>query len=178
MDRLARTMFELTVRRTFSAAHAIVMRGARERLHGHDWRVAVTVSGEGLDPDGLLCDFHALESTVGDAVAPFHNRNLNETQPFDRVNPTAENVAEFLAMEIARRLPHGISLRRVEIEEAPGCVAAFLAPIESERLAIEMKPIAAAQLPGVRPSSDDTRGEGDAAETQPRATTSARSRRP
>ena len=119
-------MFELTVRRTFAAAHAIVMRGVRERIHGHNWQVVVTVEGASLDSDGLLCDFHALEATLDEAVGPFHNRSLNEVPPFDRVNPTAENVAEFLALEVGRRLPRGLAVQRVEIEEAPGCVAAFI----------------------------------------------------
>ncbi|MFM7809110.1 MAG: 6-pyruvoyl trahydropterin synthase family protein, partial [Planctomycetota bacterium] len=49
-------MFELRVRRKFSAAHAITMAGQVEALHGHDWRVSVRVRGERLDGDGLLCD--------------------------------------------------------------------------------------------------------------------------
>ena len=51
-------MFELEVRRIFSAAHAIVIRGEREPIHGHDWQVplgARLASLNGLiDPaDGL-----------------------------------------------------------------------------------------------------------------------------
>ena len=95
-------------------------------MHGHDWGVAATVTGDGLDADGLLCDFHALEGAVDDAVAPFRNRTLNDVPPFDRVNPTAENLAEFIAMELARRLPRGVRIRRVEVEEAPGCVASWI----------------------------------------------------
>ncbi|MBX3354715.1 MAG: 6-carboxytetrahydropterin synthase [Phycisphaeraceae bacterium] len=140
-------MFELTVRRTFSAAHAIVMRGVRERLHGHNWGVTLTVGGEVLDPDGLLCDFHALEATLRDVVAAFDNRSLNETAPFDRVNPTAENVAEFIALEVARRLPRGVTVRRVEIEEAPGCVATFTCGVARTGIAVEPKPATAATEP-------------------------------
>jgi len=120
-------MFELTVRRSFAAAHAIVMRGIRESMHGHDWDIRVTVSGPALDPDGLLCDFHALERTLEDAIAPFRNRTLNEIPPFDRVNPTAENLAEFVALEVGARLPHGVVVRTVEVEEAPDCTARWIA---------------------------------------------------
>lgn len=121
-------MFEITVRRSFSAAHAIVMRGVRERIHGHNWMVTVAVAGGALDADGLLCDFHALEGTLDDVLAPFRDRSLNDVQPFDRVNPTAENVAEYVALELAQRLPPGIRVTRVDVEEAPGCVAAYVAP--------------------------------------------------
>lgn len=120
-------MFELSVGRTFSAAHAIVIRGVRESMHGHDWRATVTVRGEALDDDGLVCDFHALERTLEEAVAPFRNRTLNQVPPFDRVNPTAENIAEFVALEVAQRLPPGVTVRSVEIEEAPGCIARWIA---------------------------------------------------
>lgn len=126
-------MFELTVRRTFSAAHAIVMRGVPESTHGHDWRIAVTVAGDRLDSDGLLCDFHALEGTMDELLAPFRNRNLNHVPPFDRVNPTAENLAEFIALEVGARLPRGVRVRRVEVGEAPGCEAAWIEGVATAR---------------------------------------------
>jgi len=118
-------MYELTIERTFAAAHAIIIKGEREPLHGHNWRVRLTVAGKSLDSDGLLCDFHALEQVLDRAIGGFHNRNLNETAPFDRVNPTAENVAGHLAQEIARYLPATVGIVRVSVTEAPGCEATF-----------------------------------------------------
>jgi len=118
-------MYELAVDRTFSAAHALTIRGARERTHGHDWRVTVIVAGDRLDADGLLCDFHALEAVVDRVIAPFRNANLNETPPFDRVNPSAERVAEHIASTLEGMLPAGVRLKSVGVTEAPGCAATF-----------------------------------------------------
>ena len=118
-------MFELTVHHEFCAAHAIVMAGVREPVHGHNWRVAVTVQGPGLDSDGLLCDFHRLEADVRAAAAPFHNADLNAVPPFDRVNPTAERVAQHLAECVSRGLPATVRVAGVSVTEAPGCVAVF-----------------------------------------------------
>ena len=122
-------MYELEVKGQFSAAHAIVIRGEREALHGHDWRVTVTVSGETLDADGLVCDFHAIESALNTITGRLHNRNLNETEPFDRVNPTAEHVALHIAEELSRTLagvlPEGARIAAVRVTEAPGCAATF-----------------------------------------------------
>jgi 6-pyruvoyltetrahydropterin/6-carboxytetrahydropterin synthase len=118
-------MFELRVRRTFSAAHAIVMAGEREPMHGHDWAVTVAVCGRDLDGDGLLCDFHRLERSVDEVVRPFHNRTLNETAPFDRVNPTAERVAQHIARQVAATLQPGVRLREVRVTEAPHCEACY-----------------------------------------------------
>jgi 6-pyruvoyltetrahydropterin/6-carboxytetrahydropterin synthase len=120
-------MYELTVERVFSAAHAIVMKGEQEPLHGHDWRVRLTVAGERLDADGLLCDFHLLEREVDRVVSAFRNRNLNETPPFDRVNPTAEHVARHIASSVGQNVPPGVIVRRVSVTEAPGREATWMA---------------------------------------------------
>ena len=117
--------FELRIERTFSAAHAIVTQGEREPLHGHDWRVLVAVRGPQLDQEELLCDFHAIEQQVDGVIAPFHNANLNETEPFNQRNPTAEAIAEHLHQTLMDRMPRGASLHRVEIGEAPGCTAVY-----------------------------------------------------
>ena len=122
-------MFELAVESGFSAAHALVIRGEPETLHGHDWRVTVTVAGPTLDGDGLLCDFHAIESALASVTGQFHNQNLNEIEPFDRLNPSAEHVARHIADELLRRLagvlPSGVRIASVRVTEAPGCAAIY-----------------------------------------------------
>ena len=121
-------MFELRIRRTFAAAHAIVMAGVREPMHGHNWEVTVAVAGDTLDADGLLCDFHLLEQALDETIQPFMNRSLNETAPFDRVNPTAELVAQHIAQAVAARLPIEVRVKEVRVVEAPQCEACFVAP--------------------------------------------------
>lgn len=146
-------MYALTVETTFAAAHAIVIAGERERIHGHNWRVLATVEGESLDGEGLLVDFHALEGALGAIVGRFHNGSLNEVPPFTTVNPTAELVARHIADELAAWLvrttgeagldsaggeaDRGLSghaaaggktrvrVRSVSVTEAPGCCAEY-----------------------------------------------------
>jgi 6-pyruvoyltetrahydropterin/6-carboxytetrahydropterin synthase len=118
-------MYELSVHRVFCAAHAIDIRGEREPTHGHNWSVAAVVEGETLDADGLLCDFHDLERHIDEILAPLNNVNLNDTPPFDTVNPTAEHVARYLADELATRLPAPVRVRAVSVTEAPGCAATY-----------------------------------------------------
>jgi 6-pyruvoyltetrahydropterin/6-carboxytetrahydropterin synthase len=119
-------MYELEIRRRFSAAHAISMRGVREPVHGHDWEVTVTVGGDRLDGDGLLCDFHDLEGRIDSIVKPMDSRHLNETPPFDRINPTAEHVAKFIADTLESQVPKGVRVVSVRVTEAPGCAARFV----------------------------------------------------
>jgi 6-pyruvoyltetrahydropterin/6-carboxytetrahydropterin synthase len=118
-------MFELTVEREFCAAHAISVSGAKEPVHGHNWRVQVVVSGEMLDSDGLLCDFHLIQQKLDEAIQPFHNHDLNCTPPFDRLNPTAENVVRHIAQAIEPKLPRNVRLVCAAITEAPGCQATY-----------------------------------------------------
>lgn len=118
-------MFELEIEAVFSAAHSLEMNGAREPLHGHDWRVTVWVAGETLNEDGLLCDFHPVKGCLDRIVERFDTRNLNETPPFDRVNPTAERVAEHIHAEVTATMPESLRVRKVRVTESPGCAAVY-----------------------------------------------------
>jgi 6-pyruvoyltetrahydropterin/6-carboxytetrahydropterin synthase len=127
-------MFEIRVERVFCAAHALIIGGVRETLHGHNWRVRVTIAGSTLDADGLLVDFHAVEKLLDGILAPMHNANLHEVPPFDRVNPSAERVAEHIGLRMQAGVDAfvtGVSprprVRTVEVTEAPGCTATWIA---------------------------------------------------
>ncbi len=114
-------MFELTVEREFHATHAITIAGVPETPHDHRWRVSVVVRGDGLDGDGLLCDFHELQRAIDVVIDPFIDGDLNKTTTF---NPTAENVAKYIAETI--EVPNGVELCSVSVTEAPGCTATAL----------------------------------------------------
>lgn len=127
-------MHEISVTSEFAAAHAIRIAGEREPVHGHNWRVTAVIRGPRLDADGLLCDFHLIESGLRDIILPFHNHHLNEVSPFDVTNPTAERVAEHIATRLTGllkgRIPADARVVRVTVTEAPGCEATHL-PVPS-----------------------------------------------
>ena len=112
-----------------------MLRGERERVHGHNWRVTVCAAGPELDEDGLLVDFHALEGLVDRVIRPMRDGDLNETQPFDRVNPTAERLAEHIGESVSSGLigadaaaaGRGVGVAWVRVTEAPGCAAVWRA---------------------------------------------------
>lgn len=124
-------MYEISVQAEFAAAHALVIRGEREPLHGHNWHVTVTVAGPEVDADGLLCDFHAVERALATITAPMHNRTLEDIHPFNKgnFNASAENVARYIADELADRLKTelaaGAAIAAVRVTEAPGCAATY-----------------------------------------------------
>ena len=125
-------VFELTVTSSFSAAHALVIKGVREPVHGHDWNVEVVVEGDTLDEDGLLCDFHHLEAGLERTLAPFRTANLNDDPAFSEENPSAEVVARHVGRRLLPELPQGVRLARVSVTEAPGCKAAWIPRSRSE----------------------------------------------
>lgn len=85
----------------FSAAHFITYNGnICERLHGHNWRVAVEVTG-GLDENGYVFDFIALRDTAQQLVAELDHRMLLPTQ-HPRILVTADE-HEVLAQFEQRR---------------------------------------------------------------------------
>ncbi len=122
-------MHEITVRHEFCAAHSIRIAGIEEPVHGHNWRVRAVVRAEKLDSDGLVCDFHSVHAMLLEIVAPFENRSLNEVEPFNKRNPTAELLAEHIATRLHEELggalgPHA-RVAWVGVTEAPGCEARY-----------------------------------------------------
>ena len=109
-------MFEITTTRFFSAAHALrLYDGSLEPVHGHNWRVKVTVGARKLDSIGVVMDFHELERLLDELIIPLHNRHLNDTPQFASLNPSAENVALHVGREL--KLPEGVTLLSVEVWE-------------------------------------------------------------
>ena len=72
-----------------------------------------------------LCDFHLLERALDAIIGPLEGQDLNRTEPFDRLPPTAEHVADYIARNMSRTLPPTVAMSRVDVTEAPGCVAAW-----------------------------------------------------
>jgi 6-pyruvoyltetrahydropterin/6-carboxytetrahydropterin synthase len=111
-------MFEVAVEHTFAAGHALrEYRGKCENVHGHNYRVQVVVRGEKLDKIGMLADFVALKKALRDTCEPMDHVFLNEMPPFDTVNPTAENMAVYIAEKLQEVLGGIESAAPVEVAE-------------------------------------------------------------
>ncbi len=111
--------FELSVTTEFSAAHFLRgYDGDCARLHGHNWQVKLTVLADDLDEIGIAIDYKRLKSELKAALADWDHYNLNEVPPFDRINPSSENVARELYRRMAGRLQStAVRVHSVEIGE-------------------------------------------------------------
>jgi 6-pyruvoyltetrahydropterin/6-carboxytetrahydropterin synthase len=125
----------VTRKAEFSASHVCRLPGLSEQQnrelfgeeanpngHGHNYIVEVTVAGDADAVTGMVLDLKDLKEIIErEVVEPMDHRFLNfEVPPFDRVVPTAENVAS----EIWRRLaPHinsnSARLSRIRLYETP-----------------------------------------------------------
>ena len=119
-------MFTVSVRTHFQASHQLALPdGSRERAHRHNWVVTADVGSEMLNSLGVVMDFRQLKAMVDDIVADFEDTPLGKLDYFQRNNPSAEHVAKFVYEKLESRLPKGIELRSVKVEEEPGCTAKF-----------------------------------------------------
>ncbi len=96
----------LSAETTFSAAHTLPGVEACERMHGHNWRLRVTVrvAPDALDSNGMGIDFRLLEQWARDAVSDFEHQYLNDLPPFAGSLPTAERLARIVCDRMDSRL--------------------------------------------------------------------------
>ncbi len=98
-------MFEVSVDETFSAGHALRgYKGKCENVHGHNYKVRVTLAGAELDSVGLLYDFVHLKQVIQGVIRSLDHRFLNDFAPFDTTNPSAENIARHIFDEISQQM--------------------------------------------------------------------------
>lgn len=125
---------------TFEMAHALWnYDGDCRNIHGHSYRLFVTVIGEpssdNTDPKfGMVIDFKDLKKIVKGPVADFLDHSLAvyrkaEGDSLDAVRrmyqkvhvfdfqPTCENLVSFIAGIIIPELPRGVALHSVKLYE-------------------------------------------------------------
>jgi 6-pyruvoyltetrahydropterin/6-carboxytetrahydropterin synthase len=121
-------MFEVTIEETFAAGHALRnYKGKCENVHGHNYRCQVTFEGEQLDEIGLLVDFVELKRAVHSVLDRMDHQWLNDFPPFDKLNPSAENMAKFIYDEVSTgmKIPNNARLARVKLWETDTASATY-----------------------------------------------------
>jgi 6-pyruvoyltetrahydropterin/6-carboxytetrahydropterin synthase len=96
-------MFEVSVDEMFSAGHALRgYKGKCENPHGHNYKIRVVLEGPDLDSIGLLFDFVHLKQIMRGIIEGLDHKYLNDQAPFDKINPSAENLAKYFYEETLR----------------------------------------------------------------------------
>jgi 6-pyruvoyltetrahydropterin/6-carboxytetrahydropterin synthase len=98
-------MFEVSVEKDFAAGHALRgYKGKCENVHGHNYKVRVTLAGDQLDSTGLLYDFVEVKRLLAGIIDRLDHRFLNDVPPFTELNPSAENLARYFYRELQNSL--------------------------------------------------------------------------
>ena len=122
-------MYEISVEQEFEAAHYLRgYRGKCEKLHGHHFRVVARLKARKLDRIGIAYDFTRLKEELGQILGRFDHTCLNEVAPFNKINPTSENIASTVYRELKAVIKgSGVALSGVQVWESPrSCVTYFL----------------------------------------------------
>ncbi|MDP3879623.1 MAG: 6-carboxytetrahydropterin synthase QueD [Dehalococcoidales bacterium] len=114
-------MYRVSVEDHFDAAHFLRgYQGKCEALHGHRYKVVVQVTAAGVDDIGLAYDFTVLKQHLSGILSRFDHACLNDVPPFDKINPSSENIAATIYKELEPGLAgDGASLSAVEVWESP-----------------------------------------------------------
>jgi 6-pyruvoyltetrahydropterin/6-carboxytetrahydropterin synthase len=120
-------MYRLTIHTHFAAAHNLInYQGDCENLHGHNWKVEVTVSARELDKAGLGIDFKILKRETNSVLDLLDHKYLNEIEPFVTDSPSSENIARFLYETIGKRLNNGnVTVYKVNVWESEYACASY-----------------------------------------------------
>ena len=111
--------YTLKIVTDFAASHALRnYEGACQRMHGHNWKVEVEVIATKLDDVGMGVDFKVIKRATNDVLDGLDHYHLNDIPPFDKINPTAENIAAFIYQNVAQIInkPH-ISVSAITVWE-------------------------------------------------------------
>jgi len=114
-------VYRISVEQHFDAAHYLRgYKGKCEAMHGHRYKVVVKVAASGLNDIGLAYDFVELKKHLSEVIDRFDHACLNDVPPFDKLNPSAENIAADIYKGLKARLAKApVTLVNVEVWESP-----------------------------------------------------------
>ena len=120
-------MFEITVLSHFSGAHRLRhLHGKCEALHGHIWRIEVSVVAKGLTKEGIVIDFGLLKERVETILKTLDHTYLNELPYFLKREPSSENIARYIFDRLKKELrPYSVTLEKVSAWESETAYATY-----------------------------------------------------
>ena len=120
-------MYEVTIIKSFSAAHLLAQIGGKcEELHGHNFKVEVTVAAPSLNKSGLLIDFRVVKKWLNEIMDQLDHKHLNEQPYFAGINPSAENIAKYIYREIRLKADQAeVKVARVKVWESENAAVSY-----------------------------------------------------
>ena len=124
---MTKAMYALTVKSDFAAAHQLRgYQGACENLHGHNWKVEVTIMANKLNELGIVTDFREIKRVLDGVLESLDHKNLSDLEPFKKANPTSENICAWLFQELDKRLSsRDLKVNKVTVRETDNYAASY-----------------------------------------------------
>ena len=120
-------MFIIRKELKFEAAHVLSGSYSKccQQVHGHSYRVEVFLKSEKLNEDGMVVDFGKVKEAVGPLIESWDHSfmaseqsHINDFLPAKMIifptNPTAENMAQYIFLQVKPFLPQ---LYKVRVHE-------------------------------------------------------------
>ncbi len=120
-------MYEVSICTSFASAHRLRgYEGVCENIHGHNWKVEVIIRTEELNDIGIGVDFKLLKKATDEALSGLDHKDINQIEPFDKVNPSSENIARWLFEELSQRLNKPpVRIHRINVKETDIYTASY-----------------------------------------------------
>jgi len=118
--------YEIGVTDEFEAAHSLTGEfGPATQLHGHTYRVEVSIEARELGADGTFFDIGLLKAGLRAELQRLHYKHLNELEEFEGRNTTAEAVARFIGRKLAALVKAKAESMKVTVWESSSAWAAY-----------------------------------------------------
>lgn len=120
-------MYDVTIIKSFSAAHRLAEIGGKcEELHGHNFKVEVTVGAPDLNSEGILIDFRLVKKWLKDILDKMDHQHLNDLPFFSGKNPSSENIAYYVYQEMQNKVKEDeVKVLRVKVWESENAAVTY-----------------------------------------------------
>ncbi len=120
-------MYHLTILTHFAAAHNLLnYQGDCENLHGHNWKVEVTVNTEDLDKAGLGIDFKILKKYTKEIMNYLDHKYLNDLEAFKGISPSSEHISKFIFEQLLEKLAdYDVTMEKITVWESDNAYATY-----------------------------------------------------
>ena len=90
-----------------------------KRIHGHSFKITITVDGQINEDTGFVMDFSEIDSVFSPIHEIIDHAYLNEIKGLE--NPSSENLCQWIWSKLSSSLP---GLKKIEIKEteSTGCI--------------------------------------------------------
>ncbi len=119
--------YQIRIHGLFESAHYLYhyyKDGSDEELHGHTWEAEVFFNKNTLE-NGISVDFLHVRSVFDELIERLDHTCINEIEPFNKYNPTAENIARYVYQHLNLHTPKEAYIHSIRIWEGPKNWATF-----------------------------------------------------